>query len=240
MLRDTARYVLLLSMSSLLGCPQSTTTTTARDEKTEPSKAANAPTPPASPSRVPAASPDEPSEPKRGRFVEGAPLELQGLLGKSPQEAEARVGEPTGKGMMRKSCVRFVPDRVFFECDYAWQSYPDETGTYEAIQVGYEDGRVASVAVEGVPGEGSFDPEAALAKVGLELPGEPTVSEPAKNTKLWSWFNDKARLLVDGKQYRVEVSSVGDAWSTSKVEVILNHPLTAEQKAKLKAPKNDG
>ena len=236
MLRATTRSVFLLSMSSLLGCPQPTPTTKTRDEAAAPSKAENAPDPTPAPSRVDQASSDEPSEPTKGRFISGAPLPLGSLLGKSPQEVEPSLGEPKGKGMMKKSCVRFLPDRVFFECNYAWQRYADQSGTYEAVLVGYEDGKAASIAVEGIPGEGAFDPKAALAKVGLELPEAPTRSEPTDEAKVWSWFNDKARLLVDGAQYRVEVSSVGDQWSTSKVEIILNQPLSAEQKAKIKQP----
>src|SRR5690606_4859841 len=137
------------------------------------------------------------------------PLPITGLLGKTPPEVEAQLAEPLGKGMARRSCVRFVPDRVWFECQYAWQRYGDKTGTYAAVQVSYEDGVATGVAFEGIPGEGPFDPKAALAKVGVRLPGEPRVSEPAPDTRVWSWFNDEARLLIHGKQYRVEVSSVG-------------------------------
>ena len=57
---------------------------------------------------------------------------------------------------------------------------------------------------------------------------------------VWSWFNNAARLVVHDKQYRVEVSSVGGTWDSSKVEFFLNHPLTDAQKAKVRAPSSGG
>lgn len=178
----------------------------------------------------------DPTRLKLATVSSDVPLPLTALLGKPPAEVEARLGEPQGKGMMRKSCVRFLPDRVWFECDYAWQRYADKTGNYSAIQVGYEDGISTSVAYEGVKGEGEFDPAKALAAVGVTLPGKPRQTTPAENATLWSWFNSDARLVLDERQYRVEVSAVESKWDRSKVEFLLNHPLSDEQKAKIKKP----
>ena len=183
------------------------------------------------------AQPDVKAEPdtaKAAKLLPNAPLPISDLLGKAPADAQAKLGEPTGKGMTRTSCVRFLPERVWFECGYAHQRYADTTGTYKAVQVSYEDGKAASIAFEGVPGEGAFEPVQALAKVGLELPSPPRVSEPKEGVKLYSWFNDEARLVIDGLQYRVEVSTVDDKWEHSKVEIVLNHPLDAAQQAKVK------
>jgi hypothetical protein len=168
------------------------------------------------------------------KLLPNAPLPLADLLGKPPADVQKRLGEPTGKGMQRTSCVRFLPERIWFECNYAHQRYNDTTGTYKAVQVSYEDGKAAAVAFEGIPGEGAFDPVAALAKVGLELPSAPRPSEPAEGVRLWSWFNSEARLVVDGLQYRVEVSTVDDKWENGKVEIILNHPLDAAQQSRIK------
>jgi hypothetical protein len=46
-----------------------------------------------------------------------------------------------------------------------------------------------------------------------------------------AWFNSQARLLIAGKQHRVEVSIIDDDWARSRVEVMLNDPLTPEQQA---------
>lgn len=163
-----------------------------------------------------------------------APFPLAQTLGKTPQEVQPKLGEPTGKGLSRKSCLRYLPERTWFECNYAWQRYEDPTGTYAAVAVGYEDGRAVSMSFEAIPGEGEFDPKAALAQLGLSLPGEPSITEPKEGVKVWSWFNSHARLLIADQQYRVEVSAVDGKWEHSKVEVLLNHPLTDAQKAKLK------
>ena len=176
----------------------------------------------------------KPEDATPAKLLPNAPLPLADLLGKPPAEAQKKLGEPTGKGMQRTSCVRFLPERIWFECNYAHQRYNDTTGTYKAVQVSYEDGKAAAVAFEGIPGEGAFDPVAALAKVGLELPSAPRPSEPAEAVKLWSWFNSEARLVVDGLQYRVEVSTVDDKWENAKVEIILNHPLDAAQQSRIK------
>ncbi|MCR9159831.1 MAG: hypothetical protein ACE37F_05740 [Nannocystaceae bacterium] len=82
--------------------------------------------------------------------------------------------------------------------------------------------------------------EAALAHVGVTLVGEPKTSNPEENVALWTWFNSAARLLVHDKQYRVEVAAVDGKWESSKVEFFLNHPLTAEQKVKIRKPDSAG
>lgn len=185
-----------------------------------------APTPATAPPAEAAAGP-------LGRVLPDAPLPLLRILGATPAEAEAHFGPPIAKGGTKKSCIRFVPDRVFFACQFTWQRYSDATGTFGALEVHYEDGRATSIAFEELPGEGALDPRGALAKVGLELPGEPQVDEPAPDVKRWSWFNSAARLLIGEQQYRVELSSVGGRWQSAKVEVTLNHPLTEAQRAKV-------
>ena len=97
----------------------------------------------------------------------------------------------------------------------------------------YEDGKVAGVAMEKLPGEGPFDPRKALAMVGLELPGEPTVEHPAEGVTVWSWWNARARLRVHGRQYYVRVSSVDDGWDRAKVEIILNDVLSDDERARV-------
>lgn len=232
----TPRSPLLLASLLLTACPSEV----APSADQPPSAAKPEPRPePAAPEPAPEANKAVEADPDRTKLAavsSGVPLSPRSLLGKKPAEVEAELGEPMGKGMMRDSCVRFLPERTWFECDYAWQRYADKSGNYVAIQVGYEDGLSTSVAYEGVTADGDFDPRKALATIGVSLPGEPTQSEPAKNTKLWSWFNADARLLLDKKQYRVEVSTRDDKWEHSKVEIILNHPLTEAQKAKVKRP----
>lgn len=160
------------------------------------------------------------------------PLPLAGMLGKSPAEVEAQLAEPLGKGMARKSCVRYLPERTWFRCAFAMQRYGDKTGAFKAIGVEYEDGKATAVAFDGLVGAtGPFAVATALAYVGLSLPGEPKVESAGGGATVYAWFNRASRLLIDGKQYRVVLSTVDDDWSRTKIEVILNHPLTAEQQA---------
>ena len=224
-----------------LGCPTPTPT---------PSKAATAATPSARGDEPVAADPapepePDPVAPKAdvpaaapppspmGQVLADAPIPLERFIGASPTEAETMLGEPQAKGGTRKSCVRFVPDKVWFHCEQAWQRYADSTGTAESIHVTYEEGKVASVAFEKLlGGEGAFDPNVALAKVGLKLVEEPTLQAPAENVRLWSWWNAQSKLLLRGRQYRVEVSSVEDKWETSKVDIILNDPLNDDERSR--------
>jgi hypothetical protein len=165
--------------------------------------------------------------------IVGGPLPIAEMLGHSPPEVQAHLGDPLGKGGVRKSCVRWVPDKTWFSCDHAWQRYADKSGTFDAIGVEYENGKASMLAFEGVPGDGAFEPRKALAAVGLQLPGEPTQSAPAEGVTLYSWFNSASRLRIHGRQYRVEVSTVGGTWDASRVAIVLNDPLSDEEKAKI-------
>ena len=160
-------------------------------------------------------------------------LPLSSLLGQVPQDVEAMLGDPPGKGFLKNSCVRFAPKRIFFGCEYASQTYADKTGTFGSVTVDYEDGRSARVAFTGLPGEGPLTWQEALALVGLEIPRAPATRSPADGVTVWSWYNGAARLFIGGQQYRVEASVVGDDRSRAKVDVILNHPLSPEQEAKI-------
>ncbi|MGH1340794.1 MAG: hypothetical protein ACRBN8_04550 [Nannocystales bacterium] len=197
--------------------------------------------PPAEPAAKPAPTPavvadDGPT----ATVTEDSKFPLPQMLGKAPTDIQPRLGDPTGKGMTRKSCLRFLPERTWFECAYSFQRYVDPTSTYDAISVSYENGISTGLTFEGIPGEGSFDPKAALAQLGVTLIGEPKQSKPEENVELWSWFNGAARLRVHGRQYRVEVSTVDGKWETSKVEFILNDPLTEAQKKMVRAPSSGG
>ncbi len=123
---------------------------------------------------------------------------------------------------------------MWFDCSYAFQRYEDPTGTYAAVQVGYEEGVATELAFEAIPGTGDFDPKAALRSVGLILPGNAKLDKPAEGVQRWSWFNSEARLLVHDLQYRVEVTVIDGQWARSQVRVTLNHPLSAEQKARIR------
>jgi hypothetical protein len=174
--------------------------------------------------------------PKNGRVLDG-PLPIADMLGHTPAEVEAKLGDTLGKGSSRTSCVRYVPDRTWFKCAHARQRYADPNGKFTAIGMEFEDGKASAIAFDGfVAAEGAFTPEAALAIVGLELPGEPKVDEPEPGTKVWSWWNSSARLLVNGRQHRVQVSSVGDDWTRTKVEIVLNDPLSADELARKVEP----
>ncbi|HWB78368.1 MAG TPA: hypothetical protein VG755_25555 [Nannocystaceae bacterium] len=174
-----------------------------------------------------------PDEAPSGRVLDG-PLPIAGLIGKPPAEVEAQLAEPLGKGMARESCVRFVPDRTWFQCKFALQRYGDKSGAYKAISVEYEDGKATALGFEGfVRAEGTIEPKTALAYVGLELPGEPKLEHPSADTNVWSFFNGAARLRIDGRQYRVIVSSVGADWARTKVEVKLNDPLSDDEKSRI-------
>ncbi len=165
------------------------------------------------------------------------PLPLKSFLGAPIQSAEAQLLDPLGKGLTLGSCVRFVPDRVFFACKRARQRYGDKTGTFKAIRLEVEDGVVTTIGYEGLlSGSGPVSPEPVLAAIGLTLPEAPKLDSPAKDVRRWSWFNSSARLRLDGKEYRVEFSVVKDDWSRSRLDVVLNQPLTEEQKAKIVQP----
>jgi hypothetical protein len=173
-----------------------------------------------------------------GKVLDDAPLPLVKILGQTPPEAEQHLGPPLpdSKGGMRDSCVRYLPERTWFHCKFAWQRYADKTGTFGAVHVTYEDGKVSGLAFERIPGEGPFDPQKALRKVGLELPGEPQLETPEPDVTTWSWWNAAARLLVYSRQYRVRVSTVKGTWDSAKVEIILNDALNESEKARVFDP----
>lgn len=184
------------------------------------------------------AKPAAQAEPTLARVREDVPHPLTRFLGQPVDAVQSRLGQPLGKGMARETCVRFVPERVFFRCGYALQRYEDPTGTFAAVRVTYEDGVAAAVAFDGwKAGSGPFDPAALLQAIGLELPEPGKLERPDADVRLWTWFNHLARLRVNGRQYRVEMSVVGDDWSRSRVEVLLNDPLTDAQKAAVVPPR---
>jgi hypothetical protein len=168
------------------------------------------------------------------KLRDDVPLPLPRLLGRPVAEVQAELGEHLQKGFLRKSCLRFAPERTWFQCEYAMQRYADRTGNFAAVRVTYEDGVSAAVAYDGWKhGSGAFDPQALLAAVGLELPEPGVESAPTAGVRVWRWFNNVARLVIDGKQHRVEVSVRGDDWGSSRVEVFLNDPLTPAQQARV-------
>ncbi len=163
---------------------------------------------------------------------EDVPLPLTKLLGRPIAEVQAELGEPLEKGMVRKSCFRFAPARTHFTCRYALRTYADRTGNFKSVRVAYEDDVSSAVAYDGwLHSSGAFTPEALLTAVGLTLPTPGKLQEPGPGVRLWTWFNGQARLLIAGKQHRVEVSIVDEDWSRSRLEVVMNHPLTPEQQA---------
>lgn len=174
-------------------------------------------------------------------------IDLNAIVNKSPEQVGAVLGEPSKTGTDRISCVRFVPERVFFACNQEIRAY--EHATFADIRIDFEDGKAARVAISGVPGSGAFDPIAAMAAVGVSVPGEPRTqtetlapvdgSEGGK-AEIWDWGNSSARMLVDGQQFRVRVSVVEGDWARSKVELINNTPLDDDQKARIKPIRGQG
>jgi hypothetical protein len=177
---------------------------------------------------------DEKAAQTMGRILPDAPIPLHEVLGHAPADAEKVLGEPTETGSSRISCVRFLPDRTFFACEQEARAYADKSGKFEGIRVEYEDGKAASIALTGLVGEGDFSPEQALTIVGLELPGEFRTIKPKPEVEVWDYWNSEARLVLDGKQYRVQVSVVDGEWPRSKVEIMINHPLTDDEKSRIK------
>jgi hypothetical protein len=88
-------------------------------------------TTPAAPQKGPAAPPSGLAE-----LREDAPLSLKKLLGQPVAAVDAILGAPKGAVLRRASCVRFVPERVFFACDSVTQTYSDPTAQFRQIQVG--------------------------------------------------------------------------------------------------------
>jgi hypothetical protein len=175
-----------------------------------------------------------------GSIRDDAPLPLLKMLGHTPPDVQRHLGEHVGKGGQRDSCVRYVPEspggptlRTWFRCKHVWQRYADKTGTFGSVGIEYEDGKCTAISLEGIPGEGPFDPKQALERTGFDLPGDPTLREPAAGVKIWSYFNSAARLKIDDKEYRLEVSVVEGDWARTKVEILLNHHLTEDERARV-------
>jgi hypothetical protein len=187
----------------------------------------------------------KPGQTDMERFSGKGILDLSVLLNRSPEQVEAILGKPTDTGVQRVSCVRFVPERVFFACQQEARFYPYPQ--LERIVVEYEDGHATTISLVGLTGVGEFTPDGALAIAGLALPGSPRESKPTfglgdtpdTHVQAWDWHNADARMRVEGQQYRVRVSTVNGEWSRSKVEVINNTPLDAEQRKRIKQSKSD-
>lgn len=174
-----------------------------------------------------------------GRVVATESIDLRKLANKTPAEVDAVLDAPTETGSDRISCVRFVPERVFFACEQQIRLYGHRD--FESIRVEFEDGRAATVALNGLPGVGDFDPKAALALVGLELPNEPVHDNPGfvagqagDVVDRWEWGNARARLLIDGLEHRVRLTVINGEWRRAKLELINNNPLSPEQKERIK------
>jgi hypothetical protein len=224
--------VIWLLIAACGGAPSQATSAGKTPEKAPEAPAKAAMDPAKAPTKAATSTPEKLAETR-----DDVPLPLGKFLGQPVADVQAQLGEHLGKGMARKSCVRFVPERTFLSCEYALQRYADKTGNFTAIQVAYEDGAASAIAYDGWKhAAGPFDAQALLSAIGLTLPGPGELTTPQPNVKLWRWFNQRARLLIHGKQYRVELSVIDDDWARSRVEVILNDPLTPAQKAKILQP----
>jgi len=228
--RSHRHHALLLSSILAAGCPGTANEPATRKGDAKPGAESKPDTKPESKpdTKLDARAEPKPDAAKMGRVLPG-PLPIDEMIGHAPAEVEAKLGDPLGKGESRTSCVRYVPERTWFKCTHARQRYADPTDKFKAIGVEFEDGKASALAFDGPKGEGPFEPNKALAFVGLELPGEPKLEEPEPGTKVYSWFNASARLLIQGRQYRVQVSTVADDWARSKVELILNDPLSPDE-----------
>jgi hypothetical protein len=188
----------------------------------------------------------ESGDPSLGQLRAGESIDLRTIIRRSPAEVDAVLGEPLETGSDRISCVRFVPERVFFACTQEIRLYGHPS--FESIRVEFEDGHAAVVALAGLPGEGAFEPEAALASLGLTLPEPPHHDTPALNAPpsgepaqgsvdRWEWGNSRARLRIDGLEHRVRLTVVDGDWRRAKLELIENNPLSPAQEAKIKPPR---
>lgn len=175
--------------------------------------------------------------PKLGRFVEDGPVPWTQLLRKTPEEVEKVLGPHTDIGSGRITCVRFLPERTFFECKQEMRIY--DLDGFESLYVDYEDGKAATVAVTGFEkGEQGVEPNNALQLAGLELPVAGKKREMQGDdgsATIWEWFNSLARLKVGEDQFMVRLSTVDDDWNKTKLEVIVNSPLTDDEKSRIKA-----
>jgi hypothetical protein len=229
----------LLSTLLLAACSSDSATSAAQDDQAKPAKGDGQTT---NEPRVsgPAAMPDGT---KLGQLRTSEHIDLNLLVNKTPAEIEAVLGAAQDSGSDRVSCVRFVPERVFFACVQEIRVY--QHPSFEQIRVEFEDGRAANVALSGLPGEGSFNLDVALASVGVSMPETPSHDnpppgiggEPGDVVDRWEWSNARARLRVDGLEQRVRVSVVNSEYRRAKLEIINNNPLSSEQAARIKPVK---
>ncbi|MFO7562956.1 MAG: hypothetical protein R6X02_09970 [Enhygromyxa sp.] len=225
----TRLHASLIAALLLGGCQKDAPAEEARDEAKQAPPSADAP---AEPKLGPDGKP-------LGRVVASEFIDLREIANKTPEQVDALLDAPTDTGSDRISCVRFVPDRVFFACEQQIRVYGHRH--FESVRVEFEDGRAAIIALSGLPGDGPFDPKAALKAVGLELPGEPVHDNPGfvaaqegDVVDRWEWGNDRARLLIDGLEQRVRLTVVNQEWRRAKLELINNNPLSPEQKQRIK------
>jgi hypothetical protein len=178
-----------------------------------------------------------------GQLRSAEHIDLNLLVNKTPDEIEAVLGAAEKLGSDRVSCVRFVPERVFFACQQEIRIY--QHPPFAHVRIEFEDGRAANVTLSGLPGEGAFNLDAALASVGVVLPEAPSHDNPALGVggdpndvvDRWEWSNSRARLRVDGLEQRVRVSVVNSDYHRAKLEIINNNPLTPEQTERIKPVK---
>jgi hypothetical protein len=223
------------------GSNQAANTESSADAKAEPADEK----PPATPPKGNAKEGGDGDQGNLGKLTGKGVVAIDQILNKTPDQVDALLGTPTQSAKPRVSCVRFLPERVFFTCDEEVHVYENADTQVKLVEVDFEDGKAASVALIGLPGEGAFTPEKALALAGLELPGEPKVDQPtdflppnATSVTVWGYWNSSARLIIDGLQYRVEISIVDEDWERSKIKILVNHPLSDDQKARVKQPKS--
>jgi hypothetical protein len=236
MLPDVTRLHAIPLVAMLLAACSSDSATSAKNDSGQTTKENGQATKVSGPETAPDGT-------KLGQLRTSEHIDLNLLVNKTPAEVEAVLGPAQETGSDRLSCVRFVPERVFFSCEQeirVWRRPP-----FEAVRIEFEDGRAANVSLSGLPGEGSFDVDAALASVGVSLPEAPAHDnpplgvggEPEAVVDRWEWSNDRARLRVDGLEHRVRVSVVDSLWSRAKIEIINNHPLDPGQAARIKPVK---
>lgn len=173
------------------------------------------------------------ADPKKAVLSESAPVDIAAILQKDEAAVHEILGEPTERGSDRKTCARFVPKLVRFECDVHSEYWIPGPAGLERLSVEFEDGKASAVGMVGLVGEGDFTPDKGLEFAGLSLPGEPFEQKPKPEVTVWDYFNPAARLIVDGKEHRVLVSIVDDEWRKSKIEVRLNHALTDDEEARV-------
>lgn len=230
----------MLSAVLLAACSSDSATSAAQNEEAKPTgdgRTINEP-------RVsgPAALPDGTT---LGQLRTSEHIDLNLLVNKTPAEVDAVLGAAQHTGSDRGSCVRFVPERVFFACQQEIRVY--QRPPFEQIRIEFEDGRAANVALSGLPGEGPFNLDAALASVGVLLPeaalhDNPPLGmggDPGDVVDRWEWSNSRARLRVDGLEQRVRVSVINSEYRRAKLEIINNNPLSPEQAARIKPVKGE-